>query len=71
MYDKGTLKGSTDGYAKGTKFEFMTGPVWMQTSDHTEYLQQFMPEVWLDAAGDVGRLRISDMEGWVEVKRIA
>lgn len=69
-YDKETLKGSTDGYSLGTKFELTNGQVWEQTNGEDEYLHQFMPEVLLDTAGRAGRLKINDMNAWVEVRRI-
>lgn len=69
-YDKETIKGSTDGYSLGTKFELTNGQVWEQTSDDDEYVHQFMPEVLLDTAEGVGKLKINDMNDWVEVKRI-
>lgn len=69
-YDKETIKGSTNGYGLGVKFELTNGQVWEQTSTDDEYLHQFMPEVLLDTAGNTGKLKINDMNDWVEVKRI-
>jgi len=69
-YDKETIKGSTNGYGLGVKFELTNGQVWEQTSSDDEYLHQFMPEVLLDTAGNIGKLKINDMNDWVEIKRI-
>lgn len=69
-YDKETINGSTDGYGRGATFELTNGQVWEQTNDEDEYLHQFMPEVLLETADNVGRLKINDMNAWVEVKRI-
>ncbi|MBB3149225.1 hypothetical protein FHS21_005677 [Phyllobacterium trifolii] len=69
-YDKETISGSTDGYGRGVRFELTNGQVWEQVNKEAEYLHQFMPEVLLDTAGKIGRLKISDMNVWVEVKRI-
>jgi hypothetical protein len=69
-YDKETINGSTDGYKQGAIFELTNGQIWEQTSSDDDYTHQFMPEVLLDTSGNKGRLKINDMNDWVEVKRI-
>ena len=70
MYDRETIKGHTEGYHVSAIFELSNGQVWQQTSDEYEYIYQFMPDVLIDSSGDIGRLRINDMNEWVEVRRI-
>ena len=69
-HDKETISGTTDGYGRGARFELTNGQVWEQTSEDDEYIHQFMPEVLLDTDGEVGKLKINDMNDWVSVKRI-
>jgi hypothetical protein len=69
-HDKETIKGSTDGYKQGAIFELTNGHIWEQTSPDDDYNPQFMPEVLLDTSGNMGRLKINDMNDWVEVKRV-
>lgn len=71
MSERLTIKGATRGYKRGATFEFTNGRVWEQTSSEYDYQYQYRPEATLDASGSRGRLKIDEMDEWVDVRRVS
>ncbi|MDX3966049.1 MAG: hypothetical protein QHD01_05550 [Bradyrhizobium sp.] len=71
MPDTVTIKGACRGYKRGNTFELTNGQVWEQTSHEYQYQYAYRPDAELDAWGSRGKLKIEDMDEWVEVKKIS
>lgn len=70
MAETFTISGACTGYKRGATFEFTNGQVWEQTSPDYDYTYLFRPEVYLEAYGSRGRLKVEEMDEWVDVKRV-
>jgi hypothetical protein len=64
------LRGGTRGYRPGAKFTTEDHGCWEQIGLEVDNRYFFRPTAELDADGDTGRLRITRMDNWVEVKRV-
>lgn len=70
MSETVTLRGASKGYKRGNLFELTNGRVWEQTSSEYSYSYSYRPDALLDASGSRGRLKLEEMDDWVDVKCI-
>lgn len=70
MVERVTIRGATTGYKSDQIFELTNGQVWQQSRYAYDYHYQYRPDVLLDASGSQGRLKIENMDDWVDVRRI-
>jgi hypothetical protein len=70
MSETVTIKGTCNGYKRGMTFELTNGRTWEQTCYTYSYAYSYRSDAELDESGSLGRLKLEDMDEWVDVKKI-